>query len=164
MPVAAPIRMYKKIRGEEQLSWEWVSTRLSDALVYWLVSTRPDGSPHPRPVHGIWAGDKLLLSNGSWKHHDNYSANPRVNVHLESGTSVVIVEGRFAGYDSDGLEAFLDVYNPKYGLRFEDLLPPCVIEPVGVLAWETLNDAGTGGFRAVGKWTFGSGGDSSAAS
>lgn len=164
MPVAAPIRMYKKIRGEESLSWEWVSTRLSDALVYWLVSTRPDGSPHPRPVHGIWAGDKLLLSNGSWKHHDNYSANPRVNVHLESGTSVVIVEGRFAGYDSDGLEAFLDVYNPKYGLRFEDLLPPCVIEPVVVLAWETLNDAGTGGFRAVGKWTFGSGGDSSAAS
>ena len=155
LPVASSIRMYKKIRSEEPLRWEWVSSRLNDALIYWLVSTRPDGAPHPRPVHGIWTGDRLLLSNGSWKHHDNYSANPRVNVHLESGTSVVIVEGRFAGYDSDGLKAFLDVYNPKYGLHFDDLLPPCIVLPEVVLAWDTLDDAGTGGFRAVGKWTFG---------
>jgi hypothetical protein len=146
--------MYKKPRSEETLDWEWASGQLSSALIYWLVSTRPDGAPHPRPVHGIWTGDKLLLSNGSWKHHDNYTANPRVNVHLESGTSVVIVEGRFEGYDADGLKSFLAEYNPKYGLQFDDLLPPSIIKPEVVLAWDTLNDAGTGGFRAVGKWTF----------
>ena len=104
-------------------------------------------------MHGVWSDDRLLLSNGSWNHHHNLTANPRLTVHLESGTTVVIVEGRSGGYDHAGLKAFLDVYNPKYGLHFEEMLPPFVVVPETILAWETLGPKGIGGFRAVGKWT-----------
>jgi hypothetical protein len=151
-PVFAPIRMYGKVRPEPSLSWEEVSARLADSPIYWLVSTRQDGAPHARPVHGIYADGRLLLSNGSWNHHHNLVANLHLTVHLESGTVVVIVEGRSGGYDQDGLSAFLDVYNPKYGLHFEDMLPPFVVMPETILAWDTIGPKGVGGFRAVGKW------------
>src|SRR5438132_10793756 len=74
------LRMYGKERSEPTLTWAWVSGRLAAAPFYWLVTTRKDGTPHARPVHGVWADDRLLLSNGSWNHHHNWEANPNVAV------------------------------------------------------------------------------------
>lgn len=150
--VEAQLRMYGKVRAEPTLSWEWVSSSLKEAPLYWLATTRGDGTPHARPVHGIWSDNRLLLSNGSWNHHHNWEANPRVSVHLESGTDVVVVEGRGEGYDKEGVKDFLEEYNPKYGYTFEDMLPPLVIVPEVILAWQTLGPAGRDGFGSVGKW------------
>ena len=153
---AAELRMYGKKRAEEPLAWEWVAGRLAAAPMYWVVTTRPDGTPHARPLHGAFVDGRLLLSNGSWNHHHNWEANPKVSVHLESGLEVVIVEGAGA-YEREkaALERFLDAYNAKYGYEYNVEQMPYAFEvvPDVVLAWQTIGELGEKGFAAVGKWS-----------
>ena len=149
------LRMYGKDRGETALTWDWVSERLAAAPFYWLITTRKDASQHARPLHGVWADERLLLSNGSWNHHHNWEANPRVTVHLGGGTEVVIVEGTGVyERDPDRVKRFLEAYNPKYGYSFGVDQMPFAFEvvPDVVLAWQTVGELGEKGFAAVGKW------------
>jgi hypothetical protein len=77
------------------LDWAVVEGRLVDSTEYWLASTRPDGRPHVVPRWGVW------LENNFWydgspetRHSKNLIENPACALHLESGTTVTIVEGR----------------------------------------------------------------------
>lgn len=152
------LRMYGDVRGEETLSWEWVAERLEAAPIYWLTTTQPDGMPHSRPIHGVYVDGRLLLSNGSWRHNHNWEANPRVSVHLPSGTEVVIVEGRGA-YEREpaAITRFLEAYNPKYGYSYDASHMPYAFEvvPDAVFAWTSLGEKGESGFGRVGKWVAG---------
>ena len=149
------LRMYGNLRGEPGLAWEWVSDRLALAPFYWVVTTRKDGAPHARPLHGVWLDQRLLLSNGSWNHHHNWEANPKVSVNTGNGTEVVIVEGT-GRYEREpgAVQRFLDAYNPKYGYDFsaEQMTYAFEIVPDVVLAWQTIGELGEKGFQAVGKW------------
>ena len=54
-PVVESIRLPKAYGTPTvTLSWEEVDERLTSALHYWLVTTRPDGRPHVVPVDGMW--------------------------------------------------------------------------------------------------------------
>ena len=76
------------------LDWAWASDRLEQALQYWLVTTRPDGTAHVNPVDGLWL-------DGTWIHggsadtvrHRNLERNPEVVIHLADPVAVVVVEG-----------------------------------------------------------------------
>ena len=35
--------------------------RLKDELIYWLVTTAPDGTPQPSPVWALWDGETFLI-------------------------------------------------------------------------------------------------------
>ena len=76
------------------LEWEEVAARLVDATEYWLASTRPDGRPHVIPRWGVWL-DNQFWYDGSplTRHVQNVDSNPACALHLESGTTVTIVEG-----------------------------------------------------------------------
>lgn len=76
------------------LPWRHAEERLESARNYWLATTRPDGRPHVRPVFGVWLG-AVLYFDGFYKTRwaRNFTAHPVVEVHLESGDEVVIVEG-----------------------------------------------------------------------
>lgn len=79
-----------------------------------MVSVRPDGRPHSRPVWGVWLDDALYFDTGS-QIGLNLLARPDVTVHLESGDQVVIIEGTAERViDPAVQQRFLDVYNPKY--------------------------------------------------
>ena len=137
----------------EPLAWSWVDAQLAAAGTYWVVaqSTR---WPHPRPVWGIWSDERLLLSIGSPVVARQAHASPDVTVHLDSGTDVVVLEGRVAAdYD---LATFLTAYNEKYDWNYtlDEYGPPTVIEPRLVLAWRSAGWAGREGFVAAGKWSF----------
>jgi hypothetical protein len=153
---AAKLQMYGKERGEALLPWDWVAERLAAAPFYWLTTTRKDFLPHARPLHGAWVDERLFLSNGSWNHHHNWERNPRVSVHLGSGTEVVIVEGT-GNYERGKhvLERFLEAYNAKYGYDYGVDQMPYAFEvvPEVILAWQTIGELGEKGFEAVGKWT-----------
>jgi hypothetical protein len=43
------------------LSWSEVEKSLEAARSYWLVTTSVDGSPHSRPVDGIWLDGVLYF-------------------------------------------------------------------------------------------------------
>lgn len=76
------------------VAWSQVEEKLRQARNYWLCSVRPDGRPHVIPKWGVWV-DGSLFFDGSpeTRHAKNIVRDPYVNIHLESGDDVIIVEG-----------------------------------------------------------------------
>lgn len=76
------------------LEWADVEDWLVESTEYWLATTRPDGRPHVVPRWGVWL-DQRFWYDGSpeTRHARNLASNPACALHLESGTTVTIVEG-----------------------------------------------------------------------
>jgi Pyridoxamine 5'-phosphate oxidase len=142
----------------ELLDWSWAEQRLSAAQNYWIATTRPDGSPHCRPVWGVWLSDGFWFSTGSLARR-NLTADPRISVNLESGTKVVILEGAATAVrGADRLQAFLTAYNRKYNWDMSATAdgvadssgaegPAYRVRPRVVFGWDA-------DMRAPTRWTF----------
>jgi hypothetical protein len=150
------LRLYGWPSEHEPLTWSWVDEQLAAAGTYWLA-TRGPGHPHPRPVWGIWHGQRLHLSVGSPTVLRAARQDPAITVHLDSGTDVVIVEG-LTGTAAQPATApeLVDRYNRKYDWDYQiahygDLM---VVQPTTVLAWRSAGWAGRDGFRTTGRWVF----------
>lgn len=77
------------------LAWVEVEERLVEATEYWLSSTRPDGRPHVVPRWGVWLDGRFWYDGSpDTRHARNVELNPWCALHLESGTTVTIVEGK----------------------------------------------------------------------
>lgn len=141
------------------LPWRWAAERLTRARNYWLVTTRPDGRPRSRPVWGVWLDGTFYFDSGSSV--QILAANPNVEVHLESGDEVVILEGTVEPVaDPDARARFLEVFNPKYRWNWEPPAPPALyaLRPRKALGWVSDPSGEDWGaiFGATGtRWTFG---------
>jgi hypothetical protein len=100
-----PILFGEPVPQGELRPWSWARERLDGARDYWIATTRPDGSPHTRPVWGVWLGDAFWFATGSLA-AKNLVKNPEISVHPVAGA---------AGGDLDALGA----YNAKYSWSFE---------------------------------------------
>lgn len=152
-----PLRMYARETELAPIEWSWVEEQLVAAGTYW-VTPRSKDHPHPRPVWGSWADDALFLSIGSHVVARELRDDPVVAVHLDSGTDVVIVEGRaLPNWEPRDLDALITAYNAKYDwdYKIEDLGPLTQIHPEQVIAWRSAGWAGREGFRQSGKWRAG---------
>lgn len=100
------------------LTWEWVAAQLSAARHYWLCSVHPDGRPHVIPRWGVFLDGKFYYDGSpETRHARNIAKNPRVSLHLESGSDVVIIEGESAPAGKPDLSlAFrlAEAYRAKY--------------------------------------------------
>lgn len=133
---------------EGLLAWADVEARLVASRSYWLTSVRPDGTPHSVPRWGVWVGGRFYYDGApTTRHARNVSANPACTLTLESGTEVVIVEGRSAATHADPgslgaqlAEAF-GKYRPDYAPGSDSWSDPDgggglrVIVPRRALAW-----------------------------
>jgi hypothetical protein len=148
------LRMYGQPSEHPQLDWDWVREQLESAGLYWVVA-RTEGHPHPRPVWGLWLQDMLHLSIGSPVIRQALDADPRVTVHLESATDVVVVEGRLMPTEKTA-QAVLAAYDAKYDWKYDaDSYGPIVrVAPQTVIAWRTAGWAGRESFQQTGSWTF----------
>ena len=93
------------------LPWRYVDEQMGQSKNYWLCTVRPDGRPHSVPLWAAWV-DGVLYYDGAPDtiHNRNVAANPNVSVHLEDGTTAVILEGVHYRYVQgqtvgDGFEA-----------------------------------------------------------
>jgi hypothetical protein len=76
------------------LAWASVEDWLVEATEYWLATTRPDGRPHVVPRWGVWLDERFWYDGSPMtRHARNIAANPSCALHLESGTTVTIIEG-----------------------------------------------------------------------
>ena len=152
-PTSVPITMYGAAATQPAPDWTWVDDQLAGAGTYWVVA-RSGGWPHPRPVWGVWADETLYLSIGSPIVTRQLHDDPTVTVHLDSGTDVVVVEGRRTGERRDA--AVIAAYDRKYDWRYDvdEYGPLAVVTPVVVLAWRSAGWAGREGFQSAGRWTF----------
>lgn len=136
---------------EGLLPWSFVAERLDENRNFWISTTLPDGSPHARPVWGVFVEGTFHCGGGErtrWVR--NLAANPRVAVHGESGDEVVILEGEMERIDDDTATRDLTdrvnaAYEQKYGI--EHGTPFFAVSPERVLAWNGYPTDAT-------RWTF----------
>jgi general stress protein 26 len=78
----------------DRISWSYVEQRLREAGNYWLTTVSPAGTPHARPVDGVWVGGALCFGGAPdtrWSR--NLQANPAASVNLSSEAEAIILEG-----------------------------------------------------------------------
>lgn len=131
------------------LDWQFAVERLQKAKNYWVSTVSPDGSPHARPVWGVFVENTLYFGGGPltrWS--KNLAHNPQVVVHLESGDEVVILEGTVERITEDTHpmfqkvdDAYLEKYNMRHGVPF------WVLKPKRAFAWHKFPTDTT-------RWTF----------
>lgn len=128
------------------LDWAHVNDRMSKALNYWVSSVRPDGQPHAVPVWGVWLDNVFYFDGGpTTRHARNIKENPSINVHLESGDQVVILEGQChldPNLSDVLLRRIADIYAEKYADKGYKPDPSnwkgvgiFVLTPRSVIAW-----------------------------
>jgi PPOX class probable F420-dependent enzyme len=101
---------------EGMLPWSWVEEQLEASRNYWIVSVRPDGSPHSAPVWGLWVDGRVVFSTSpDSRKGRNLARDPRIVINLESGDDVVILEGEVETISLD--DALADLYEAKYDYR-----------------------------------------------
>lgn len=89
---------------------------LGDALVVWLTTVRPDGTPQSSPVWFVVDNDEFLIySLDDTARIRNLRANPRVSLNLDSdeGGDVVVVEGT-ARFEDGPSSLEVAAYQEKY--------------------------------------------------
>jgi general stress protein 26 len=77
------------------LPWKWAEQRLIRSHNYWLITTRPDGTPHAMPIWGVWVDGIFCFSTGRQSRKaQNLAKNPNCVICNEDSKEAVIVEGR----------------------------------------------------------------------
>ncbi|HEY0604136.1 MAG TPA: pyridoxamine 5'-phosphate oxidase family protein [Herpetosiphonaceae bacterium] len=119
---------------------------MGTAQHYWVCTVAPDGCPHATPVDGLWLDDQLYFGGSpTTRRQRNLAENPRVCVHLESGTDVVILHGSVQALlnpDSTLSRRLADAASRKYGyaVKPEDYAGAglSVFQPHTVFAWRNF--------------------------
>lgn len=141
-------------KEEGLMSWEWVDEQMAKSRNYWIVSTRPDGSPHAAPVWGLWLEGRLYFGSApSSRKARNFAHNPEIVVHLESGDETVIMEGRVRQETDQEVNRRVGaLYAPKYAMPANEDPSPggyFVFTPYTVFAWTEKDYPNT-----ATRWTF----------
>lgn len=106
---------------EGTLSWEWVQTRMREALVYWIGTLHPAGRPHLMPNWGVWIDDYAVFSTSpETRKARNLAENSLVSIGVQEGQHGVVIEGKAVlASDPDLLRRADDEYERKYHMREE---------------------------------------------
>ena len=131
---------YGIARGTEgMLEWGRVAGVLRDARIYWVSTTRADGTPHLIPIWGAWVDDAAYIEGGDetlWAR--NLAAGSAVHVGIDHDGVQVMVRGRATKREVDSATqtSIADVYAAKHPYRPEGHAF-WEIRPWTVLAWDT---------------------------
>jgi hypothetical protein len=144
-------------KPEGLIAWDWVRDELVKSRNYWICTTRPDGRPHAAPVWGVAYEDLVYFGTGkSSRKARNFLERPDVVLHLESGDSCVIVEGKVEVVTDMELMRKL---SPLYGAKYAPFKPSAeelaegglyTVKPQVVMAWKEMDFPNT-----ATKWEFG---------
>jgi Pyridoxamine 5'-phosphate oxidase len=122
---------------DELLEWPSVAERLMASHNYWICTCSPDGTPHARPTWGVFVEGNICFGGGpNTRWSRNLTTNPRVSIHLESATEVVMLEGivdRITEGTDPRLMDIDDAYEAKYDMRHGP--PMWLVTPDIVIAW-----------------------------
>ncbi|MBI1379324.1 MAG: pyridoxamine 5'-phosphate oxidase [Frankiales bacterium] len=97
------------------LGWDEVAARFAAAANWWVATSGPAG-PHAVPVWGVVVDDVLhFYGDPNAVRSQNLAADPRVALHLESGSDVLLVHGEAVALGpAGGVDAVNAAYAAKY--------------------------------------------------
>lgn len=115
----------------QPLEWSWVERKLITSSSYWLVTVKPNGAPHARPVWGVYHDGTIWFSTGrSSVKGRNLAQNSRCVLHVESADDVVIIDGtveQVCAWDdvftAEPAVSVMQKYMDKYVMTKEELSP-----------------------------------------
>jgi hypothetical protein len=93
------------------LPWSWAEERLVGRHIWWLATTKANGSPHLIPIWAVWLGDGVAFSTDDKSQKArNIARDPRVSITPERGTQSVIIEGVVEELGAERRDEFLKTY------------------------------------------------------
>lgn len=124
----------------QPLEWTWVERKLTTSSSYWLVTTKPNGAPHARPVWGVYHDGTVWFSTGrSSVKGRNLANDPRCVLHIESADDVVILDGTAElvaawedVFSSEPAISVMRKYMDKYVMTEEELSPEGELSDAGL--------------------------------
>jgi len=135
------------------LGWDEVAERFGAAPNWWVATSGP-GGPHSVPVWGVVVDGVLhFYGEPGAVRSRNLAADPRLVLHLESGSSVLIVHGSVAiGPAAGEMPAVSAAYAGKYTDPTDlDYLPDApgmgaallfTVTPTRAIAWDLESPEG----------------------
>jgi len=156
IPTARRASLSKYVEGYKLLPWKWVDAQMDTAKNYW-ITTHASQYPSSRPVWGIWKSPIFIFSTGSLI-ASNIKVDPKVQLNLESGAELVIIEGVATPLEQIDVKFWVDAYNAKYSWD----MPPQTegvwkVIPQRVLAWISDSSGLDGGAtfsNSATEWKF----------
>jgi nitroimidazol reductase NimA-like FMN-containing flavoprotein (pyridoxamine 5'-phosphate oxidase superfamily) len=134
------------------LPWAWADERLRRSHNYYLMTVRPDATPHAMPVWGIWIDNRFYFSTGAKSRKaQNLAANPSCVVCTDKPAEAVVVEGTATTIDAVARIAELSRhYAKKYkGFTLDPKMGP-IFEVRPKVAFGLREKT----FKATTRWLF----------
>ncbi|GHO70659.1 hypothetical protein KSC_095510 [Ktedonobacter sp. SOSP1-52] len=105
---------------------EHTKERLTNEVIAWFTTVRPDGRPHSVPVWFLWEGESVLIFSKNNQKIRNLAQNPNVVLALDNtddGGDVIILEGqaRVLSSDEERTDTTLPAYKAKYGAEMQEI-------------------------------------------
>jgi hypothetical protein len=134
------------------LTWTWAEERLRKSHNYYVMTVRPDATPHAMPVWGIWVDNRFFFSTGAKSvKARNLTANTSCVICTEKSAEAVVVEGTAAPLtDAARLKEVAPHYARKYkGSTLDPKMGP-IFEVRPKVAFGLREKT----FKSTTRWTF----------
>jgi nitroimidazol reductase NimA-like FMN-containing flavoprotein (pyridoxamine 5'-phosphate oxidase superfamily) len=138
------------------LPWSWAEERLKESHNYWLVTVKPDASPHAMPIWGLWHQGRFYFSTGrDSRKARNLKRNQHCVVCNEKAHEAVILEGTAKEVSGVRLRELLRGAGPAYARKYK----PWKLDPNLGPVYEMIPRTGFGMWEkkfvdAATKWEF----------
>lgn len=153
IPAEYPLLAPRKGKGR-LLPWSWATKRLAKSHGHWIVTTRPDGSPHVMIVWGVWLKHAFYFGTSSRSRKArNLAANPHCVICTERADEAVILEGvARAVRDAAVIKRFAQAYQRKYKEESDtELFPVYEVRPRVVFGFISTPEAWA---KTATRWRF----------
>jgi general stress protein 26 len=135
------------------LPWTWAEERLRKSHNYYVMTVRPDSTPHAMPVWGIWVDSRFYFSTGATSvKARNLTRNPSCVVCTEKSAEAVVVEGTASAIDSP---ARITELSPHYAKKYKGFTLDPKMGPIFEVRPKVVFGLSEKNFKSMTRWTFG---------
>jgi general stress protein 26 len=135
------------------LAWTWAEERLRKSHNYYVMTVRPDATPHAMPVWGIWVDERFYFSTGATSRKArNLAANASCVVCTDKAAEAVVVEGTASTIASP---ARITELSPHYAKKYKGFTLDPKLGPIFEVRPKVAFGLQEATFKATTRWTFG---------
>jgi general stress protein 26 len=134
------------------LPWTWAEERLRKSHNYYLMTVRPDATPHAMPIWGIWVDHRFYFSTGTTSvKARNLAKNSSCVICTEKAAEAVVVEGTATAIDSPERIAAL---SPNYTKKYKGYALDPKMGPIFEVRPKVAFGLSEQKFKSTTRWTF----------
>ena len=134
------------------LAWTWAEEHLKKSHNYYVMTVRPDATPHAMPVWGIWVDERFYFSTGAKSRKArNLAANPSCVICTDHPAEAVVVEGTASAIkDASRLKTIA----PYYAKKYKSFTLDPKMGPIFEVAPKVVFGLCEARFKDTTRWTF----------